>query len=56
MNCEEVQTLIHPLVDGEFDAYHACEVEAHVESCSGCAVIEREVPGQLRDVGPLMLV
>jgi anti-sigma factor RsiW len=37
MNCEEVQNLIHPLVDGELDAYHACEVEAHVESCRGCA-------------------
>ncbi len=37
MNCEAAQNLIHPLVDGELDAYHAGEVEAHLESCSGCA-------------------
>jgi len=37
MNCEEARNLIHPLIDGELDAHHAGEVEAHVENCSGCA-------------------
>jgi anti-sigma factor RsiW len=36
VNCAEAQNLIHPLVDGELDAYHAREVESHAESCSGC--------------------
>ena len=37
MNCEEARNLIHPLIDGELDAYHAGAVEEHAESCSGCA-------------------
>lgn len=37
MNCEAARNLIHPLIDGELDAYHAGEAEAHVESCAGCA-------------------
>jgi anti-sigma factor RsiW len=42
MTCEETRILLHALIDGELDAGHASEVEAHVASCPGCAV-------QLRD-------
>jgi anti-sigma factor RsiW len=37
MTCEEAEVLIHALVDGELDAGHAREVEAHVASCPRCA-------------------
>ncbi len=42
MTCERTHLLLHALVDGELDAGHAREVEAHVASCPHCA-------GQLRD-------
>jgi anti-sigma factor RsiW len=37
MNCAEFEVLLHALIDGELDAGHAREVEAHVASCSACA-------------------
>ena len=37
MTCEEALVLVHALVDGELDAGHAREVEAHVVSCARCA-------------------
>jgi len=37
MNCEEARVLLHALIDGELDAGHAREVEAHVAGCSRCA-------------------
>jgi len=37
MNCEEAGVLLHALIDGELDASHAREVEAHVASCARCA-------------------
>jgi anti-sigma factor RsiW len=37
MNCAECEVLIHALIDGELDAGHARDVEAHVESCPACA-------------------
>jgi anti-sigma factor RsiW len=37
MICDEARLLIHALVDGELDAGHAREVEAHAASCSRCA-------------------
>ena len=37
MNCEEARLLLHALVDGELDAGHAREVEAHVAGCPHCA-------------------
>ena len=37
MNCEEARILVHALADGELDAGHAREVEAHVAQCDGCA-------------------
>jgi anti-sigma factor RsiW len=37
MNCAECEILIHALIDGELDAGHARDVEAHVATCGGCA-------------------
>ena len=37
MKCDESEVLLHALIDGELDAGHAREVEAHVSACSACA-------------------
>jgi anti-sigma factor RsiW len=37
MTCEETRVLLHALADGELDAGHAREVEAHVAQCAACA-------------------
>jgi anti-sigma factor RsiW len=37
MTCDEAEILIHALADGELDAGHALEVEAHVAACPRCA-------------------
>ncbi len=37
MNCSEAEVLIHALIDGELDAGHARDVEAHVAGCADCA-------------------
>jgi anti-sigma factor RsiW len=37
MNCAESEVLLHALIDGELDAGHASEVEAHAATCSACA-------------------
>jgi len=37
MTCDEAEILIHALADGELDAGHALEVEAHVVACPRCA-------------------
>jgi anti-sigma factor RsiW len=37
MNCAEFEVLLHALIDGELDAGHARDVEAHLAGCSGCA-------------------
>ena len=37
MNCSEAEVLIHALIDGELDAGHASDVEAHVAGCPDCA-------------------
>lgn len=42
MNCEEANVLLHALIDGELDAGHAREVEAHIASCPDCAAQLRE--------------
>jgi anti-sigma factor RsiW len=36
MNCAEFEVLLHALIDGELDAGHARDVEAHVATCAGC--------------------
>ena len=42
MTCDEAGVLLHALLDGELDAGHAREVEAHIAGCPRCAA-------QLRD-------
>jgi mycothiol system anti-sigma-R factor len=37
MTCDEAGQLLHALIDGELDAGHAREVEAHAASCARCA-------------------
>jgi anti-sigma factor RsiW len=37
MNCSEAEVLIHALIDGELDAGHARDVEAHVATCADCS-------------------
>ena len=37
MNCDEAKILLHALIDGELDAGHAREVEAHIATCAACA-------------------
>jgi anti-sigma factor RsiW len=36
-SCDDYETLLHALVDGELDAGHVRDVEAHVAACLGCA-------------------
>lgn len=37
MTCEEATVLLHALIDGELDAGHARQVEAHTTGCARCA-------------------
>jgi anti-sigma factor RsiW len=37
MTCDEAEILLHALIDGELDAGHAREVEAHIAGCAACA-------------------
>jgi anti-sigma factor RsiW len=37
MTCDEVEILLHALLDGELDAGHARDVEAHLAGCPRCA-------------------
>ena len=37
MNCAECEILLHALIDGELDAGHSRDVEAHVAGCAACA-------------------
>jgi anti-sigma factor RsiW len=37
MTCDEAEILLHALIDGELDAGHAREVEAHIATCASCA-------------------
>jgi anti-sigma factor RsiW len=63
MNCEEAGILLHALMDGELDAGHAREVEAHIANCPGCAAQLREfqefrdtmAPSRLRHAAPASL-
>lgn len=36
MNCAECEVLLHALIDGELDAGHVRDVEAHAATCPGC--------------------
>ena len=37
MTCDDAEILIHALAEGELDAGHAREVEAHIAACPRCA-------------------
>ena len=37
MSCDDAKLLLHALLDGELDAGHAREVEAHIAGCPRCA-------------------
>lgn len=50
MTCDEAKVLLHALLDGELDAGHAREVEAHATGCPRCTAELR----QLRDVRQVM--
>jgi anti-sigma factor RsiW len=52
MTCDEARILLHALIDGELDAGHAREVEAHVATCAACAAelaAQREMKAVLAD-------
>jgi anti-sigma factor RsiW len=54
MTCDEAELLLHALLDGELDAGHAHEVEAHVASCQRCAAAladYREMSKAVADAG-----
>src|SRR5579864_2629172 len=36
MNCAEADVMLHALLDGELDAGHARDVEAHLAGCANC--------------------
>src|SRR5579872_3599142 len=63
MNCDEASVLMHALIDGELDAGHAREVEAHIAGCADCAARLREfhdlrkimTPANLRYTAPASL-
>jgi anti-sigma factor RsiW len=37
MKCDELEVMLHALIDGELDAGHARDVETHVADCGGCS-------------------
>ena len=63
MICAEAEILIHALLDGELDAGHAHDVEAHAGSCPRCGAelrgyrdLRRAMPAaQLRFAAPMSL-
>jgi anti-sigma factor RsiW len=63
MICAEAEILIHALLDGELDAGHAHDVEAHAGSCPRCGAelrgyrdLRRAMPAaQLRYTAPMRL-
>ena len=63
MTCDEARILLHALIDGELDAGHAREVEAHIATCPNCAAelaahreMSKAVAGaDLRFTAPLAL-
>ena len=63
MTCAETEILLHALLDGELDAGHARDVEAHLEGCPRCGAQLRAYRGmqqamsaaQLRYTAPMSL-
>jgi anti-sigma factor RsiW len=50
-DCGESEMLLHALVDGELDAGHVREVEAHVASCRSCAQALESIRALRRAMG-----
>jgi anti-sigma factor RsiW len=48
MTCDEATLLLHALADGELDASHAREVEAHTKTCARCAALLRDTRAMSR--------
>jgi anti-sigma factor RsiW len=48
MTCEESEVLLHALIDGELDAGHAREIEAHLAACPTCTA-KLEAFGAMRE-------
>ncbi|HKS17882.1 MAG TPA: anti-sigma factor [Bradyrhizobium sp.] len=42
MKCDEAEILLQALIDGELDAGHAREVEAHLATCAKCAALAKD--------------
>src|SRR5436190_13646068 len=55
MTCAESEGLLHALLDGELDAGHAREVEAHLEICPRCAAQLRAYRGLQQAMPPAQL-
>jgi anti-sigma factor RsiW len=63
MNCDEASVMLHALIDGELDAGHARDVEAHIAACPACAAQLQEflefrkamIPANLRHAAPASL-
>ncbi len=63
MTCNEAEILLHALLDGELDAGHARDAEAHTAACPRCAAELREYrvmhaamsSGELRYMAPARL-
>ena len=63
MTCDEAAVLVHALIDGELDASHIRDVEAHTASCARCGAelaAARELQkalrgGDLRHAAPASL-
>jgi anti-sigma factor RsiW len=63
MTCDETEILLHALIDGELDAGHARDVEAHVAACPACAeklkafraMRETMVQARLKETAPAHL-
>jgi anti-sigma factor RsiW len=43
MNCQDVQNLLHPYVDGELDLVRTVEIEEHLAGCPACAEQEQSL-------------
>jgi anti-sigma factor RsiW len=52
MKCDEAEILLNALIDGELDAGHAREAEAHAQGCERCSArirVYRDLREKLRD-------
>ena len=43
MNCESARTAVHGYCDGELDAVRALEFERHLETCSECQAVMKDL-------------